>query len=132
MLQDSFNHIPGGVALAYGSVIRRTESSRSIEHRVFSEVTAALLAAEEADVIFSDRIKAAHRNRELWQTLAFDLADSGNALPDKLRAQLLSIAIWVSRETDQVIKENGPLEHLIEVNRSIMSGLINAVGHEAV
>lgn len=132
MLQNSFNCVPGGVALAYGSVIRRTESPRSIEHRVFSEITAALLAAEESEMNFSDRIKAAHRNRELWQTLAYDLADAGNALPEGLRAQLLSIAIWVSRETERVIKENSALENLIEVNRSIMSGLLNPKGHEAL
>jgi flagellar protein FlaF len=55
--------------------------------------------------------------------LACSLAFEENALPEHLRAQLISLAIWVSRETQRVLRENLPLTDLVEVNRSIMQGL---------
>jgi flagellar protein FlaF len=115
--------LPNGVASAYGTIIRRTEDPRDIEYRVFEQVTAALQAASAADAPFTARISAVHRNRELWQTLACDLAGDDNLLPEQLRAKLISLAIWVTRETEQVMHHGAPLDDLIEINRSIMQGL---------
>jgi flagellar protein FlaF len=112
-----------GAVSAYGSVIRHTEDPRDIEFRVFEQITSALEAAAPAEAHFTARIQAVHRNRELWQTLAGDLADAENALPDETRAGLLSLAIWVTRETDRVMHHGAPLDDLIEINRSIMQGL---------
>jgi len=114
---------PDGASSAYGTVIRRTESSREIEYRVFEQVTTALQEAATPEAHFADRIVAVHHNRELWQTLAFDLASPDNALPAALRAQMISLAIWVTRETDRVTRLGAPLESLITVNRSVMQGL---------
>ena len=114
---------PNGAASAYGTIIRRTESGREIEYRVFEQVTTALQEAVPVDTHFTTRIRAAHRNRELWQTLAYDLANPDNALPTALRAQLISLAIWVTRETERVMRQGAPLHNLINVNRSVMQGL---------
>jgi flagellar protein FlaF len=115
---------PAGAA--YKAIIRRTDSPRDIEHRVFAQVTAALQEAAAPDVHFTKRIQAAHRNRELWQTLACDLADDDNALPDDLRARLISLAIWVTGETSRVIRDGASVQALIDVNSSIMLGLQGA------
>jgi flagellar protein FlaF len=123
MLQDQFQTLPRSAARAYGAVIRNTENPRAFEHRIFSQITAALAAAEEPGAHFTARIRAAHNNRELWQTLACTLADDGNALPVDLRARLISLAIWVTRETGRVMKERASFENLIAVNRHIMLGL---------
>ena len=40
-----------------------------------------------------------------------------------LRAKLISLALWVTRETRHVLRNNLPLTDLIEVNRTIMQGL---------
>ncbi len=82
--------------------------------------------ASAPDTHFAKRIQAAHRNRELWQTLAYDLADDNNALPDDLRAKLISLAIWVTGETSRVIRDGASLQPLIDVNSSIMQGLQGA------
>jgi flagellar protein FlaF len=115
---------PAGAA--YKAIIRRTEGPRDIEHRVFAQVTAALQEASAPDTHFAKRIQAAHRNRELWQTLAYDLAEDNNALPDDLRAKLISLAIWVTGETSRVIRDGASLQPLIDVNSSIMQGLQGA------
>jgi flagellar protein FlaF len=123
MLQDQFQPLPRSAARAYGAVIRNTENPRAFEHRVFTQLTAALAAADSPDAHFTARIAAAHNNRELWQTLACNLADDSNALPPDLRARLISLAIWVTRETARVLKDRASFEDLIAVNRNIMLGL---------
>lgn len=115
--------MPSPAGQAYANIIRRTESPRDIEYRVFAKITAELQDANRPDGHFATRIAAVHRNRELWQTLAFDLADDGNMLPAELRAKLISLAIWVTKESARINKEGGSLEALINVNQSIMQGL---------
>jgi flagellar protein FlaF len=114
---------PIGPALAYGKIIRSTESARRIEYRVFEDATAALADAGLPDVPFTTRIAAVHRNRELWLALTCDVADEDNALPDALRASIISIGIFVFRESNRVIRESGLLDDLIEINRMVMRGL---------
>ena len=114
---------PTGAATAYGNIIRETENSREIEYRVFERVTAALDAACEPAVHFAQKIKAAHDNRLLWQTLAADLADDANGLPATLRAHLIGLAIWVGREADRVPTSGAALRNMADINRTIMQGL---------
>ncbi|MBV9829011.1 MAG: flagellar biosynthesis regulator FlaF [Alphaproteobacteria bacterium] len=114
---------PNGAASAYGTIIRTTESPREIECRVFEQVTAALEAACDPEVHFAQKIKAMHDNRLLWQTLAADLADDGNELPGNVRAHLISLAIWVGRETDRVQSSDASPRGLVDINHIIMQGL---------
>lgn len=123
--------MPNPARQAYAKIIRRTESSRDIEYRVFACVTAALQDATSPDTHFSSRLKAIHHNRELWQTLACDLADDGNMLPGDLKAKLLGLAIWVTRETSRVASNGSSLDALINVNKSIMQGLRPPIGEAA-
>jgi flagellar protein FlaF len=115
---------PNGASRAYGAIIRHTESAREIEYRVFERVTSALESAASPATHFTRRIKATHDNRQLWQTLAFDLSGDENALPAVLRANLISLAIWVTRETDRVLAQGDSLRDLIEINYTIMKGLV--------
>lgn len=128
MTQEHSLSIPNGAASAYGTVIRNTENPRDIELRVFEKVTAALEAAGAPDAHFSRRIQAAHDNRTLWQTLACDLASDDNALPDDLRARLLSLAIWVTGEADRVMHHGASMQDMIDINHSIMQGLRSVPG----
>jgi flagellar protein FlaF len=114
---------PRHAASAYGHVMRKTESARNIEYELFARTTAALQEADTPDAHFTVRIAATHRNRELWDTLACLLACEENELPEQLRARLISLALWVTRETRRVLREKLPLTDLIEVNRTIMLGL---------
>lgn len=120
--------MPNMASKAYGAIIQRTESPRDIEYRVFSQVTAALQEAAAPDAHFTLRVEAVHRNRELWQTLAYDLAGDGNMLPDDLKSKLLSLAIWVTGESSRVTAGTTSPDALINVNKSIMVGLRPANG----
>jgi flagellar protein FlaF len=120
---DSHFGASNGAANAYGAIIRYTESARDIEYRVFERVTAALEAALPPDTHFTQKIRAVHDNRALWQTLACDLASDDNDLPLLLRANLISLAIWTTRESDRVIVQGASLSGLIDINHKIMQGL---------
>ena len=73
-----------------------------------------------------DSIKAIDWNRRLWITLQSDLAGEDNGFPDELRAQLISLAIWVDKHSRKAMRGEARLAPLISVNRSIMEGLVNA------
>ncbi len=49
--------------------------------------------------------------------------DEGNRLPKELRAQIVSLSLWVSKYSGEVMRDGAPLDPLIDVNRSIMQGL---------
>lgn len=68
-------------------------------------------------------IEAAAASMELWTTLAADLADDGNALPDQLRASLISLSIFALRQGQMVMSGERQPDALIDVNLSIMKGL---------
>jgi flagellar protein FlaF len=118
--------LSGGAGSIYGKIMRDTESAREIEYRVFEQVTIALEDAERPDAHFTSRIAAAHRNHELWLTLTCDLASDDNELPAPLRARLISLGLWVMKETQRVMRNATTLSDLIEVNRSIIRGLAMA------
>lgn len=63
-------------------------------------------------------------NRRLWSVLGTDCALPGNGLPETLRAQIVSLSIWVNRHTSAVMRGQEEIAPLIEVNRLIMQGLM--------
>jgi flagellar protein FlaF len=59
-------------------------------------------------------------NRRLWTTLSNLMRDPSNALPEDLRAAILSVGITVQRE----MREPSPdFDFLIAVNQSFADGL---------
>ena len=109
---------------AYQKTQRQSESPRETEYRLFGQVTHALIEADKSDRSdFKSLIDALDWNRRLWSTLAIDCSSSANQLPANLRAQIISLSIWVSRFSSEIAKSRGSLAPLIEVNRAIMQGL---------
>jgi flagellar protein FlaF len=109
---------------AYKTAAERAESPRETEYRLFGEVTRALMSAaatDPADV--KTRIAALDWNRRLWGALAADCASEGNGLPEGVRAQIITLSLWVNRHTSAVVRRQESIQPLIEVNRSIMQGL---------
>ncbi|ATQ43453.1 flagellar biosynthesis regulator FlaF [Caulobacter mirabilis] len=109
---------------AYQQAAARSENPRDAEYRLFGQVTRALLdAAAKPPGDIQGRIHALDWNRRLWSTLATDCADSSNVLPDALRAQIISLSLWVSRHTSAVIRKEESIDDLIEINKIMMQGL---------
>lgn len=109
---------------AYHKAQRSTEQPRDTEYRLFAQVTQALIEANKTGRSnVATLVDALDWNRRLWSTLASDCASDGNKLPDALRAQIISLSLWVSRFSSDATRSGASLEPLIDVNKSIMAGL---------
>lgn len=109
---------------AYNRVAQQAENPRETEYRLFGMVTRALIEAsqvEETD--FQTRINALDWNRRLWGVLASDCARNDNGLPETLRAQIISLSLWVGRHSSAIMRREEDFQPLIDVNRIIMQGL---------
>jgi flagellar protein FlaF len=107
----------------YKSTQTTTENPRQTEYRLFALVTRSLIEAKERGGRGRKFIEAVDWNRRLWLTLQMDLASDGNGLTDQLRAQLISVAIWVDKHSSAALRGEAEIEPLISVNRTIMEGL---------
>lgn len=108
---------------AYQKAQNRSESPRETEYRLFAQVTGALFRAKERGVKDGEFVDALDWNRRMWSTFTTDCGLEGNQLPGDLRAKIISIGIWVGKYTSEVIRGDGDIDALIDVNRAIMEGL---------
>jgi flagellar protein FlaF len=109
---------------AYQTAAQRAETPRDTEYRLFGQVTRALMEAANADAAdIKTRIEALDWNRRVWSTLAADCATPENNLPVEVRAQIISLSLWVSRHTSAVMRREESIDDLIEINKIIMQGL---------
>ncbi len=109
---------------AYQTTAARTENPRLTEYRLFGQVTRALLEAEKLDrSMIVERMDALDWNRRMWSVLASDCSVDGNGLPEMVRANIISLSIWVNKHTSLVMRNTEEIGPLIEINRIIMQGL---------
>ncbi|MEI9890179.1 MAG: flagellar biosynthesis regulator FlaF [Caulobacteraceae bacterium] len=109
---------------AYQRAAEQSEGPKQTEYRLFGLVTRALMdAAQKDDSDLSSRMRALHWNRRLWTTLATDCASPDNRLPMNLRANIISLSIWVDKHTSEVMQRQQSIQPLIDINRIIMQGL---------
>jgi flagellar protein FlaF len=73
---------------------------------------------------FEDLVESLLYVRRLWTIFIEDLAHPENALPEKLRADIISIGLWVVKEADRLREEkSNDVMQLIEINRLIRDAL---------
>jgi flagellar protein FlaF len=109
---------------AYKTAATRAENPRETEYRLFGQVTRALMHASTVEATdLATRIDALDWNRRLWSALATDCASPDNAMDQALRAQIISISLFVSRHSSLVMRGEDDFEALIDINRLIMQGL---------
>lgn len=118
---------------AYKRTLNQTGSSRDTEFRLLAQVTTALIGAQKFEgEIKGDPVKmaqladAVNWNKQVWDLFVEDCGEEGNQLPRELRAAIVSLGIWVTKETNLALSGEGDLDSLIAVNRDIMKGLRNS------
>lgn len=83
-----------------------------------------LQEAAEKDTPAHRRTEALLYINRLWAFLLEDLVKSDNALPAQLRADLISIGIWVLRETEAIrLGQSENFADLITINTIIRDGM---------
>ena len=109
---------------AYQATAQKTEGPRQTEYRAFAIATRGLIDAAALPVTeIGKRGEALAKNRQLWTLLASDCASEGNVLSKPLRAQIISLSMFVDRHTSAVMRQGADIDILIEINRTIMQGL---------
>lgn len=93
-------------------------SAREQEADVFRRAIGALKSARDSEPI--SRIRAIADNRRLWLAVTDLTRDPGNALPQELRASIVSVGIAVQREMD---RSTPNFDFLISINEHIAEGL---------
>lgn len=109
---------------AYKTASTRAETPREMEYRLFGQVTRALMHAATVDPSdVATRIDALDWNRRLWSALATDCANPDNGMNQGLRAQIISISLFVSRHSSTIMRGEDDFEALIDINKMVMQGL---------
>lgn len=112
---------------AYGEVTQRTAGEKDLEIALFQQITNELRNVSDADTVQpTDWAEAIHRNQQLWTTIAIDLLNPGNALPEEMKRSLLYLAEFVRQNSMKILSGSGDIADLIEINQSIMMGLSGA------
>lgn len=105
------------VARAYEAAANH-RSTREQEADVFRRAVGALKSARDAEQ--TSRVRALVDNRRLWQAVIDLMRDPNNALPEELRASIVSVGFAVQREMDRVTPN---IDFLISINENIAEGL---------
>lgn len=103
----------------YAAAQNAAATPREIEIRAFRYVNGLLSGAGDVPA----RAAALQKTIQLWTILLTDLASDGNALPDRLKAQLISLGLWAQREAASRMMDDGSLAPLIELHRDMLAGL---------
>lgn len=83
-----------------------------------------LIAARDAGVDSHAAVEAIHFLHRVWTTFIEDLGSVENELPKELRANLISIGLWLLREAESVRQgRSDNFEGLIEVSQIIRDGI---------
>jgi flagellar protein FlaF len=98
--------------------------TRAREQLAFDRALELLTVAETRGPGSPEAATAISYIQKLWNFLIADLADPGNVLAEQLRADLVSVGLWVIREADRILVDpSKTFAALIEVNTQIRNGL---------
>ena len=101
-----------------------TEVIRQNERLAFNRSIALLKLAKAKGRGSQEFVEAMLFADRLWTLLLEDLADTGNGLPDSLKASIISIGIWVLRRVEDIRQsKSDDFDAIIEVSESISKGL---------
>ncbi len=102
------------------SVADAKDRERQLLTRSIDLLTAAAAAGRES----MEAVEALHFTNRVWTAFIEDLSSSENALPKELRANLISIGLWLLREAEDIRQGRADnFEGLIEVSQIIRDGI---------
>ncbi len=115
----------GNVHQAYREVAEDDAgAARAAERRAIARSIDMMRRAEERGRNSRESVEALYYVHRLWSVLVEDLASPENRLPPSLRAELISIGLWVLREVDDIRNnDRRGFTGLIETSNVILEGL---------
>lgn len=97
---------------------------RENERLAIEQSIMLLQTAEKAGPGSREAVEAIFYLNRLWSYLLDHVARADNALPDDIRAKIISVGIWLLREADAVSKgKSKNFAGLIEISAVMAEGL---------
>jgi flagellar protein FlaF len=94
------------------------------ERQLLTRSIDLLAAARRKGLPSREAIEAIHFLNRVWTSFIEDLGSPENELPIELRANLISIGLWLLREAEEVRQgRSDNFEGLIEVSQIIRDGI---------
>ncbi len=110
---------------SYAEVVEDSfQDSRSRERQALERAVEMLELGKKRGARSQEAAEALAYVRKLWLVLIDDLSNPENDLPEGLRAELISIGIWVTRETARLSAgQSQNFEGLMEICGIVREGL---------
>jgi flagellar protein FlaF len=110
---------------AYDQVLEDSpREARARERAAISRSIEYMEAAERAGLQSREAIVALNFLRQLWTILIEDLASQGNELPAMLRAQVISIGLWIMRHAEDIrMERQTSFRPAIDISKLMVEGL---------
>jgi flagellar biosynthesis activator protein FlaF len=100
------------------------QDSRNRESEALNHAVELLKLAKQNGQASREAIEALHYIRKLWRVLIEDLAHPENDLPDVLKADLIGVGIWITKEADRISQgQSNNFDGLIDVCGMVRDGL---------
>ncbi|MAI10985.1 MAG: flagellar protein FlaF [Rhodospirillaceae bacterium TMED167] len=111
---------------AYAQTQKSSMHPREVEAMAF---TKAALMLEEAKTTLDDYdayASALKFNQLLWTIIQADVVDKENKLPPQIKANILSLSIFVDRQTIKALADTKEqhLSVLVNINKNLAEGLM--------
>jgi flagellar biosynthesis activator protein FlaF len=110
---------------AYAQQQKRNLSPREVEAMAFTKAALMLEDAKKVTNNIAEFSKALRFNHLLWTIIQADLTDPENQLPPEIKANVMSLSIFVDKQTTKALRSSAgnDLDVLININRNLAAGL---------
>lgn len=110
---------------AYQQQQKRNLSPREVEAMAFTKAALMLEDAKTKTGDIDEYAKALRFNHLLWTIIQADLTEPDNQLPPEIKANVMSLSIFVDKQTTKALRSSAPadLDVLININRNLAAGL---------
>ena len=110
---------------AYQQQQKRNLSPREVEAMAFTKAALLLEEVKNHTNDIDEYSKALRFNHLLWTIIQADLTEPENQLPDEIKANVMSLSIFVDKQTTKALRSSNAtdLDVLININRNLAAGL---------
>lgn len=110
---------------AYQQTQRGNLSPREVEATALTKAAMMLADAQNKPGDRDAFNKALRFNHLLWTIIQADITEEENELPPEISANVMSLSLFVDRQTTKALRSCEPqdLDSLININRNLAAGL---------
>jgi len=111
---------------AYAQTQKSSMPPREVEAMAFTKAALMLEEAKKTLDDYDSYASALKFNQLLWTIIQADVVDKENKLPPQIKANILSLSIFVDRQTIKALADTKErhLDVLININKNLAEGLM--------